>query len=178
MDMKHVLLSSKGRIGPRVFLRGLIVLTAVFILVQMAGNFVSPLFGLLAYPMVYAYACLFSKRLHDAGHSGWLFLLFLLGYFVANMIITGLFLPILSPVAFEAYSVFGQDLAGLMEAMRTQSEEFEHLTALPTQSSLLLTTLTSFLLTSALLGFIASRLPSDPGPNRYGPPHASSAPHS
>ena len=57
-----------------------------------------------------------------------------------------------------------------IEAMSTQSEEFERLTSLSAQSSLLLTTLTSFLLTTALLGFIAARLPTDAGPNKYGPP--------
>ena len=38
--------------------------------------------------------------------------------------------------------------------------------------SLLLTSLTAFLTTSAILATIAARLPSDPHSNRYGPPPA------
>ncbi len=162
MDMKYVLLTSKGRIGSRVFLRGLTVMTAAFIIVQVASTFVSPIFGILVYPMVYGYVCLFSKRLHDAGHSGWFYLLFLLGYAVAGSIVSALLMPILSPEAFALYAQFGNDLSGAMEALKDNMEEFERLTAL--------TSLASFLLTTALLGFIGARLPSDPDINRYGPP--------
>ena len=149
MDMRYVLLSSKGRTGSRTFLRGLSVITAAFIIVQIANTFISPIFGILVYPMVYVYVCLFSKRLHDAGHSGWFYLLFLIGYGVVGSIVSALLMPILSPVAFEMYAQFGSDLSGAMEA---------------------LTALASFLLTTALLGFIAARLPTDPDANQYGPP--------
>ena len=88
MDMSYVLLSSKGRIGSRTFLRGLSVITAAFILVQIANTFISPMFGILFYPMVYVYVCLFSKRLHDAGHSGWFYLLFLIGYAVVTSVVS------------------------------------------------------------------------------------------
>ena len=61
MDMRYVLLSSKGRIGSRTFLRGLSVITAAFILVQIANTFISPMFGILFYPMVYVYVCLWCS---------------------------------------------------------------------------------------------------------------------
>ena len=162
MDMRYVLLSSKGRIGSRTFLRGLSVITAAFIIVQIANTFISPIFGILVYPMVYVYVCLFSKRLHDAGHSGWFYLLFLIGYGVVGSIVSALLMPILSPVAFEMYAQFGSDLSCAMEALTENIQEFERLTSL--------TTLASFLLTTALLGFIAARLPTDPDANQYGPP--------
>jgi uncharacterized membrane protein YhaH (DUF805 family) len=100
MDMRYVLLSSKGRIGSRTFLRGLTVITAAFMIVQVANTFISPLFG--------------------------------------------------------------SDLSGAMDALTENIQEFERLTAL--------TSLASFLLTTALLGFIAARLPTDLETNRYGPP--------
>lgn len=162
MDMSYVLLSSKGRIGSRTFLRGLSVITAAFILVQIANTFISPMFGILFYPMVYVYVCLFSKRLHDAGHSGWFYLLFLIGYAVVTSVVSALLMPVLSPEAFALYAEFGNDLAAAMEALTENIQEFERLTAL--------TSLASFLLTTALLGFIAERLPTDAGPNKYGPP--------
>ncbi|HBT36690.1 MAG TPA: hypothetical protein DEB52_11900 [Hyphomonas sp.] len=162
MDMRYVLLSSKGRIGSRTFLRGLTVITAAFMIVQVANTFISPIFGILVYPMVYVYVCLFSKRLHDAGHSGWFYLLFLAGYGIVGSIVSALLMPILSPVAFEMYAQFGSDLSGAMDALTENIQEFERLTAL--------TSLASFLLTTALLGFIAARLPTDLETNRYGPP--------
>lgn len=164
MDIPNVLLSPKGRLGPRDFLRGLILVTAAYILVQLVGTFVSPGFSVLIYPMIYVYVCLFSKRLHDAGHSGWLYLLFLLGYTIGGSIISAMLMPFLSPMASDMIQQFmtSGDFTGAMTAMNERAEELTRKSAL--------TTLASFLITSAVLGFIGARLPSDPAENRYGGP--------
>lgn len=162
MDIRYVLLTPKGRLGSRDFLRGLILVTAAFMLMQVASTFLSPAFGILVYPMVYVYVCLYSKRLHDAGHSGWFYLLFLAGYMIANALVGALLMPILSPGAFEYFEAFQGDMAGALNELMANSEDFNRSSAL--------TNLASFLLTSALLGFIGARLPTDPDANRHGPP--------
>lgn len=167
MDMQYVLLSPKGRIGPRTFLRGFILLTAGYMLMQIAEVLVSPAFFVLTLAFVYMYVCLFSKRLHDAGQSGWLYLVFLAGYILISLVLFGVLLPILSPFASEVLSqVVELVSAGNTPAAEAIVEGQER----ELNESLLLTSITSFLIASAILATIAARLASDPNPNRYGPP--------
>ena len=167
MDVQHVLLSPKGRIGPRTFLRGFILLTGGYMLMQLAEVFISPVFGLISLGFIYMYVCVFSKRLHDAGQSGWLYLLFLLGYIVVNTIVTMVLLPMLTPHAYEMYmEFFGYVMSGDSSSAEAFMQENQSVLA----RALSPTLIASFLLSSAVLGFIGSRLPSDPDSNRYGPP--------
>ena len=167
MDIQHVLFSPKGRIGPRTFLRGFILLTGVFILVQVASTFLAPGIGVAAYAMIFPYVCVFSKRLHDAGQSGWLYPLFLLAYVVIGSVAGMFLMPFLSPEAYQMNLEFQQALQGegLNSAFSSMTEQADELSR---KSAL--TTLASFLVTSAILGFAGAKLPSDPDSNRYGPP--------
>jgi uncharacterized membrane protein YhaH (DUF805 family) len=167
MDIQHVLLSPNGRIGPRDFGRGLILLTGAMMIVQIAVALTSPAFGMLQYPLVFSYVCVFGKRLHDGGYSAWLYLPFLLGYFVISTVATALFMPMLSPGAlamqaeFQALAQAGQ-FAAAVEEVAKNAPELARLS--------ILTTTVAFLLTSGVLGLIGGRLRSDPASNRYGPP--------
>ena len=173
MDIQYVLLNPKGRIASRDFLRGLVLLTGAFMIVQVIGTFVLPALTVLVYPLIYPYVCVFSKRLHDAGQSGWLYLLFLLGYAIIGSIASALLMPALSPAAYEMNLEFQQALQGGGMA-GVFSEMTDHADELGRKSAL--TTLVSFLFTSALLGFIGARLPSDPDNNRHGPPTSRQSP--
>jgi uncharacterized membrane protein YhaH (DUF805 family) len=167
MDIQYVLLSPNGRIGPRDFGRGLILLTAAMMIVQIAVALVSPAFGVLQYPLVFSYVCVFGKRLHDGGHSAWFYLLFLAGYFVLSTTATAILMPFLSPdalamqVDFQKLAMEGQFNAAVEEAAKIAPE-------LARQT--VLTTIAAFLLTSGALGLIGARLRSDPSTNRFGPP--------
>lgn len=73
IDWRELFLSADGRISRTPFLIGsaiLIALTAIYeSLVGPVGHWLT---GLIVYPAVlYAGACLASKRLHDRGRSGW-----------------------------------------------------------------------------------------------------------
>jgi uncharacterized membrane protein YhaH (DUF805 family) len=72
-DWVELLLSSTGRIARLPFLiaaAGLIALTALY--ESVAGPTLQLLTGWIVYPAIlFASACILSKRLHDRGRSGW-----------------------------------------------------------------------------------------------------------
>ena len=73
IDWRELFLSADGRISRTPFLSGsaiLIAITAIYeSLVGPVGHWLT---GLIVYPAIlYAGACLASKRLHDRGRSGW-----------------------------------------------------------------------------------------------------------
>jgi uncharacterized membrane protein YhaH (DUF805 family) len=68
MDWKHLFFSANGRIGQKDFWIGFLIL---FVAGWVLGMI--PLIGIFAsLLMIYCWACLYSKRLHDFGKSGWL----------------------------------------------------------------------------------------------------------
>lgn len=68
MDMQYVLLNPNGRIAPRDFWIGVLLL--------IGGNVLSGLLpavgGLLWLFLIYVGVCVYGKRLHDFGRSAWL----------------------------------------------------------------------------------------------------------
>jgi len=80
MDWKALFLSPQGRIGQRDFIIGFLILLFGNIVIGNLGS-LSFLSLLLFYPGV----CVFTKRLHDFGKSGWLILIPLLGTFGAGV---------------------------------------------------------------------------------------------
>jgi uncharacterized membrane protein YhaH (DUF805 family) len=171
MDISHVLLSPKGRIGSRDFLRGLILLTGASLVVQVLTSSVSIGASVLQYPLLWGYLCVLGKRLHDAGQTAWLSLIFLLGFVVLSSILDTVLIPLLSPQMVPLIQQI-QEVAkteGLSGAFNAQQEHMLELSR-----GLALTTLASFLISSTALAFIGARLPSDPKSNSHGPATGSS----
>jgi uncharacterized membrane protein YhaH (DUF805 family) len=166
MDITHVLLSPKGRIGRRDFLRGLILLTGVSLIVHVLMVGVALEATLLHYPILWGYFCVFGKRLHDAGQTAWFNIAFLIGYIVVTSILNAMLVPFLSPQIVPLMTELqkiGTD-QGIMAMLTAQQEH-----AAQIANGTALTTLASFLLASAALAFVGTRLPSDPHSNAHGP---------
>ena len=166
MDISYVLLNPKGRIGPRDFLRGLILLTGAGLIIQVLIVGASVGVALLQYPLLWGYFCVLAKRLHDAGQTAWFNVLFLFGFVVVSSILNAVLLPVLSPdmlpLMTQIQEVGLKDgFGGMMEAQQKHAIEIARGTAL--------TRLVSFLITSAGLALVAGRLPSDPDANAHGP---------
>lgn len=167
MDFRSLFLEPQGRLAPRPFARGFVVLTGAMVIVTVLSAVVSPGLGILQYALVFPYLCLFGKRLHDAGLSAWLWLGFLVGSGIINMIFSMMFLPVLSPAAFAMQAEMqelmqAQGMSAALEALAGRAQEYARLSAV--------TTIASFLVASALTGYAAFRMRSDPKPNRHGPP--------
>lgn len=167
MDLRFVFLDPQGRLAPKPFARGLVLLTGAGMLISVLTSVVSPGINVLQYALVFPYLCLFGKRLHDAGLTAWLWIAFLAGLGLLNVFLSAFLLPVLSPQAFaiqlEVQKLMETGgLAAAFEALALRAEEYARLSAV--------TTLAAFLISSAVAGFAAFRLRSDPGPNRHGPP--------
>ena len=167
MDFRFLFLEPKGRLAPRPFGRGLVLLTGACMMISVLTAVVSPGLNVLQYALVFPYICLFGKRLHDAGLTAWLWIAFLAGLGFLNMFLSAILLPVLSPGAF-AIQVEVQEtmqtvsFTAAFEELALRAEEYARLSAV--------TTLAAFLISSAITGFAAFRLRSDPKPNRHGPP--------
>ena len=167
MDFRFLFLEPQGRLAPRPFGRGLVLLTGACMMISVLTAVVSPGLNVLQYALVFPYICLFGKRLHDAGLTAWLWIAFLAGLGFLNMFLSAILLPVLSPGAFaiqvevqETMQTVGFTAA--FEELALRAEEYARLSAV--------TTLAAFLISSAITGFAAFRLRSDPKPNRHGPP--------
>lgn len=167
MDYRFLFLQPQGRLAPAPFARGLILLTGAMMILTILSAIVSPNLGILQYTLVFPYLSLFAKRLHDAGLSAWLWIAFLLGFSVVNMILSALLLPVLSPGAF-AVQVEVQKLletSGFVAAFESLAERAAEYARLS-----VVTSVAAFLLASGLTGFAAFRMRTDPKPNRHGRP--------
>ena len=167
MDFRFLFLEPQGRLAPKPFGRGLVLLTGAGMMISVLTAVVSPGLNMLQYALVFPYICLFGKRLHDAGLTAWLWIAFLAGLGFLNMFLSAILLPVLSPGAF-AIQVEVQEtmqtagFTAAFEELALRAEEYARLSAV--------TTLAAFLISSAITGFAAFRLRSDPKPNRHGPP--------
>jgi len=167
MDFRFLFLEPQGRLAPTPFARGLVLLTGVFMIITVLSAVVSPSLGILQYAIVFPYICLYGKRLHDAGLSAWLWIPFMAGFGFFNMFLSAILLPVLSPQAFEVQGEIQKimETSGFnaaFEALAERAPEYARLSAV--------TSVASLLLSSALVGFAAYRMRSDPKPNRHGPP--------
>jgi uncharacterized membrane protein YhaH (DUF805 family) len=167
MDYRSLFMTPHGRLAPQPFARGFILLTGAMLVITVLKSVVSPALEILQYTLVFPYFCLFAKRLHDAGLSAWLWLAFLGGFGIVSLILSVIFLPALSPGAFEIQAetqkiMEAEGLSAGFESLSDRAPEYVRLASV--------TTVLSFLIASALTGLAAFRLRSDPRANPHGPP--------
>lgn len=82
MDWKSLFFSAEGRIGRQAFWIGF----AILFFAGMVINVIPGLGQLISIAMIWCWVCLFSKRLHDFGKSGWLNLVPIVAWFAALVI--------------------------------------------------------------------------------------------
>lgn len=164
--MGNLLFNPNGRIGKSEFWQGLIVLLVIAAIFQVLAVYVNPMMGLILYPLIFCYVCVFGKRLHDAGNSAWLYLLFLLGYVVLSFVLSLVLTPILAPEVAEFQREMTEEIAESgsfdMGAIMEMSSEVGRMTLIPN--------LVALIISHLILGFIAAALKSDPTANQYGEP--------
>ncbi len=96
--MTDLLFNPNGRILPRRFWQGLIILTVASVITTAAVYVVGQesvaagVISLLNFALIFPYICVFGKRLHDAGKSAWLVIPIWIGGFVLQMIMMSIFL--------------------------------------------------------------------------------------
>ena len=149
MDWKTLFLSANGRIGRQSFWIGV----AILFVAGMVLNFIPIIGQLAALALTYCWVCVYSKRLHDFGKTGWLaavpFVLVLLFAILGMMSVGGM-------AAMGAFSGSEDAMAGAaMGGMGVMA-------------------LASMLIGLLALAFLlwVGLTPGDAGPNRYGEPPA------
>jgi len=91
--MGKLLFSPDGRISSSEFIKGAVILLAINFFLWPSwylGIFAGFIAMLLALVTIYCWCCLFTKRFHDAGKSGWFFLPLLIGFYILTQIFSGL----------------------------------------------------------------------------------------
>jgi len=118
-DAKRILIGAKGRLNPMEFAQGLVaivvILSALNILSiipglgMMIGLFMIPI-GLVA---IFAWVCIFSKRFHDAGKSGWMTLAAIGGSIMISIILGMILSPIFGIATVSDFSSLQSMGAGM-----------------------------------------------------------------
>lgn len=148
MDWRYLFLDSKGRIGQKDFWIGFLILFVAGLVLGLIPVLGAIIGLILLYPQV----CLFSKRLHDFGKTGWLYL----APIVLSVVLAG------AMVAMSGAAFFTPGGPGSMSPSA----------AAGLGGGILLMAL---LLLVVNLGFLlwVGLSKGDAGPNRYGPPQGS-----
>jgi uncharacterized membrane protein YhaH (DUF805 family) len=153
MDWKRLFLSPEGRIGRGEFWIGFLVILGVSVVL----GFIPILGQLVSLLLLWPTICIYSKRLHDFGKSGWLQLV-----------------PIVSAIVFTIAAVVTGGGAVLMGGASGDANA-GGAAALAGMGMAMLFIALIFLVWLAFLLWVGLSK-SDAGPNRFGPPPAPLAP--
>lgn len=165
MSLVSSMFSANGRLAPADFQSASLILIAVSFVIAASAMFL-PIgiyltLAFISIILVYPWACLWSKRLHDAGQSGWLFLVVLVVWMIIGWIANTIIGAVLggdAAMQMQAASESG-DPAAIFQAMEGSTRGV----ALPTA---IVNAIVSFLFV-----FVSNMiLKSDPEENRYGLP--------
>jgi uncharacterized protein DUF805 len=156
----NTMLNPQGRIGPVTFRNAamiLITIGAILTLLPLALPALTAL-SFVSLVLIYPWIVIWVKRLHDAGKSGWMFVvvlvLYLIASYVSSLFISAQFAPAQAPVANP------NDLSAVMASMTAQMQA----TALPSA-------IVSVVISLAFVFAANALLRSDPAPNAYDLPH-------
>ncbi|MGB3625166.1 MAG: DUF805 domain-containing protein, partial [Henriciella sp.] len=162
--MVDLLFNPQGRILKNRFWQGVVVLTVASVIYQavqvrlggglgMGGMMIFFLLGLV---MLYCEICVYAKRFHDAGTTGWWILAVWVGSFIISMIMNSLLSP-----------VFLGDRGEAIQAEVTERlAQGEWMIAMEASTALgeilLPLTLITIVLTAVIMGFIIGSLKTQP----------------
>ena len=156
----NTMLNPQGRIGPVTFRNAAMILIAVGAILSLLPLALPALTALsfVSLVLIYPWVVIWVKRLHDAGKSGWMFVvvlvLYLIASFASSYFISAQFAPAQAPVANPA------DLSAAMASMTAQM-----------QAAALPNAIVSVVISLAFVFAGNALLRSDPAPNVYDVPH-------
>ncbi|WP_370235936.1 MULTISPECIES: DUF805 domain-containing protein [Henriciella] len=169
--MGNLLFNPQGRILKHRFWQGLVILTVASVLFQAFQVRLGPALGvggmtvffLLGLLLLYAEVCVYAKRFHDAGTTGWWILAVWIGSFIISMIMSQLF-----------GSVFlGERGAAIEAEVAERLAQGEFMVAIEASTALaemvLPLTLITIVVSAVVMGFIVGSLKTQPGQNKHGP---------
>ena len=116
--MGNLLFSPSGRIGPAVYLKGIIIIAVLGFLLNFTALLgpAAIIGGLLGLVLFYCFIALGIKRSHDAGKSGWMVLIHIIIYFVVSTIFGFIVSKVTGVNPMDAFSAaMNQDLEALEE---------------------------------------------------------------
>ena len=155
--------SPKGRIGPAVFLQSAIILIVIGFVLNMVQIFMPGLIlvtTLAGIALLWPWICLWIKRLHDAGKSGWMLLVIILVTIVLSMIssfVVRMFVHV-NPADVQAAMKSAHGVMGMIKAGAEANK------------AILLPNAISTVVVQVLVVFGANTLlKSDPEENQFGP---------
>ena len=156
----NTMLNPQGRIGPVTFRNAAMILIAIGAILTLLPLALPALAALsfVSLLLIYPWVVIWVKRLHDAGKSGWMFLVVLVLYLIvssaSSQFISAQFAPAQAPVANPT------DLSAVMASMTAHMQA----TALPSA-------IVSVVISLAFVFAGNALLRSDPAPNAFDLPH-------
>ena len=117
-DIQRILIGAGGKLSPDEFAQGLVFIVAANIVLQILGlvlGFLGVLWMLISLVigifLIFGWVCIFSKRFHDAGKSGWMTLAALLAVIVIGVVLSVILTPIFMGGAMQAAAQGGSMFA-------------------------------------------------------------------
>ena len=169
--MGKLLFSPEGRITSTEFIRGAVILLAVnFFLwpvwyLGLGAGFIAMLAGLFS---IYCWCCLFTKRLHDSGKTGWLFLPLLVAFYILTQIFSAIFSNMFMTEEAEKHMVYIQEIVASQDYAGIDMEKYMEAITVISKATVVPGAI-SYFLSGAILAFGVNKLlKTDPEPNRWG----------
>lgn len=160
--MGNLLFSPSGRIGPSDYMKGIIIISAIGLVITLLPLLSSALavLGILGLVLFYIFIALGIKRSHDAGKSGWMVLTHILLSIGVSVVIATI-LAMVTGVSMG--DIFSTALSGDTEAMEAIALTVE-------APGYVIPSAIGSAIGSIVTGYIVNMLnKQDPGDNQFGP---------